>query len=271
MRPEGSIQPLLTTVSPPPTAAVLGVPLALIDYDRTLDWIDANVEAGDRGYICVCNVHAVMASNEDRELRQALLSSSMNVPDGQPLVWALKALGHSLGARVYGPELMARACARATSGNQRFYLYGGRNQGALVQLALNLRQRYPGVKLVGGYSPPHRLLTEEEEDAVTEEINRSRADVVWVGIGVPKQEKWMARMRNRLSTPVLVGVGAAFDFHAGLVPQAPSWIQEAGLEWAYRLAHEPRRLGRRYMRYNPRFLHAFATQLARHRRGDRVP
>src|SRR2546421_8460930 len=127
----------------------------------------------------------------------------MNVPDGQPLVWAINALGHSLAGRVYGPELMSRACARAAHNRQRFYLYGGRNQGALVQLALNLRHRYSGVKIVGGYSPPHRPLNDEERDAIIEEINHSRADVVWVGIGVPKQEKWMAEMRERLTAPVL--------------------------------------------------------------------
>ncbi|MBV9311879.1 MAG: WecB/TagA/CpsF family glycosyltransferase [Solirubrobacterales bacterium] len=228
------------------------------------------VEQRERGYVCVCNVHTVMASKEDAELRRALLLSSMNVPDGQPLVWAINALGYPLAGRVYGPELMSRACERAASTGQRFYLYGGRNQGALVQLALNLRQRYPGVKIVGGYSPPHRPLTLEEQDAVVEEINRSRADVVWVGIGVPKQEKWMAQMRPLLDSPLLVGVGAAFDFHAGLVAQAPNWIQEAGLEWAYRLAHEPRRLWRRYLRYNPRFLTSFAKQFAQHRRTHRA-
>ena len=143
--------------------------------------------------MCVCNVHTVMASGEDPELRAALLASSFNVPDGQPLVWAINSLGHSLAARVYGPELMARACAQAAVAAIASTSTAGRNQGALVQLALNLRQRYPGVKIVGGYSPPHRPLTTEEEDAVVEEINRSRADVVWVGIGVPKQEKWMAR------------------------------------------------------------------------------
>jgi N-acetylglucosaminyldiphosphoundecaprenol N-acetyl-beta-D-mannosaminyltransferase len=267
-RSEGSVQPLPIAPEPPPAVEVVGVDLALTDYERTLDWIDAAIESDDRGYICVCNVHAVMAAKEDHELREALRTSSINVPDGQPLVWAINALGYPLGQRVYGPELMARACERATGGGQRFYLYGGRNQGALVQLALNLRHRYPGVKIVGGYSPPHRPLTEEEAAAVADEINRAEADVVWVGIGVPKQEKWMARMRDRLDAPVLIGVGAAFDFHAGLVAQAPSWLQEAGLEWAYRLAHEPRRLWRRYMRYNPRFLGAFAGQLARHRRAS---
>jgi N-acetylglucosaminyldiphosphoundecaprenol N-acetyl-beta-D-mannosaminyltransferase len=267
MRPQGSIEPELTTPVPPPdTADVLGVPLALTDYDGAMDWIDAMVAARQRGYVCVCNVHTVMASAEDPALQSALMGSSVNVPDGQPLVWALNLLGNGLDDRVYGPELMARHCARAASSGQRLYLYGGRNQGALVQLALNLRQRYPGVRIVGGYSPPHRPLNPEERQAVIKEINGSRADVVWVGIGVPKQEKWMAEMRQDLDAPVLVGVGAAFDFHAGLVPQAPGWLQVSGLEWAYRLAHEPRRLWRRYTRYNPRFVGAFARQLRQHRR-----
>jgi N-acetylglucosaminyldiphosphoundecaprenol N-acetyl-beta-D-mannosaminyltransferase len=271
MQPESSVQTRLSPIRPPRTVSVLDIPLALTDYERTLDWIDQMVAARERGYVCVCNVHAVMAAGEDPELRSSLLSSSLNVPDGQPLVWAINALGHSLAGRVYGPELMSRSCARAADTQQRLYLYGGRNQGALVQLALNLRQRYPGVKIVGGYSPPHRLLDAEEQSAVVDEINGSRADVVWVGIGVPKQEKWMAMMRPRLEAPVLAGVGAAFDFHAGLVPQAPNWIQEAGLEWAYRLAHEPRRLWRRYLRYNPRFLSSFARQLVMHRRTERAP
>jgi N-acetylglucosaminyldiphosphoundecaprenol N-acetyl-beta-D-mannosaminyltransferase len=267
MRPHGSIERQLSTPPPPPeTVDLLGVPVGLTDYSSALDWIDGTIEANGRGYVCVCNVHAVMASEEDPELREALLGSSLNVPDGQPLVWAINALGHSLSARVYGPELMARHCARAAQSGQRIYLYGGRNQGALVQLALNLRQRYPGVRIVGGYSPPHRPLNPEERAAVIHEINSSRADIVWVGIGVPKQEKWMLEMRDQLRAPVLVGVGAAFDFHAGLVPQAPNWLQDSGLEWAYRLAHEPRRLWRRYLRYNPRFVYAFAEQLLRHRR-----
>jgi N-acetylglucosaminyldiphosphoundecaprenol N-acetyl-beta-D-mannosaminyltransferase len=266
MRPEGSVHPQPNPIEYPSTVDVLDVPLALTDYEGTLAWMDSMIEERSQGYVCVCNVHTVMASGEDPELRAALLASSVNVPDGQPLVWAMNSLGHSLPGRVYGPELMARACAHSATQGHRLYLYGGRNQGALVQLALNLRQRYPGVKIVGGYSPPHRPLTAEEEDAVVGEINRSRPDVVWVGIGVPKQEKWMARMRPRLEPPLLVGVGAAFDFHAGLVPQAPNWLQEAGLEWAYRLAHEPRRLWRRYLRYNPRFVSAFLRQLGSHRR-----
>ena len=270
MRPQGYVQPSPAAIDSPQTVDIVSVPLSLIDYRQTLDWIDAMVAERRRGYVCVCNVHTVMASGEDRQLRDALDSSSLNVPDGQPLVWALNALGHQLRDRVYGPELMSKACAAAADNGQRFYLYGGRNQGALVQLALNLRQRYPGIKIVGGYSPPHRPLTAEERAAVAEEINHSRADVVWVGIGVPKQEKWMAEMRPLLNAPVLIGVGAAFDFHAGLVPQAPNWIQESGLEWAYRLVHEPRRLWKRYLRYNPMFVGAFARQLSEERRAGEV-
>jgi N-acetylglucosaminyldiphosphoundecaprenol N-acetyl-beta-D-mannosaminyltransferase len=268
MRLESSLKSDPMPIEDPQTVEILETPLALTDYGRTIAWMDSIIEQRWRGYVCVCNVHTVMASTEDPELRSALMSSSMNVPDGQPLVWAINALGNSLAGRVYGPELMSRACAHAADTGHRYYLYGGRNQGALVQLALKLRQRYPGVRIVGGYAPPHRPLTDEEQNAVADEINRSRPDVVWVGIGVPKQEKWMAQMRDRLDAPVLVGVGAAFDFHAGLVPQAPNWLQEAGLEWAFRLAHEPRRLWRRYFRYNPRFIAAFARQLVGHRRDD---
>jgi N-acetylglucosaminyldiphosphoundecaprenol N-acetyl-beta-D-mannosaminyltransferase len=244
---------------------VLGIPLALTDYEKTLDWMDAAIAHRSKSYLCVAAVHTVMLCHEDEELRDAVLNSDFTVPDGQPLVWAMNALGHDLPSRVYGPELMERACARAAGTGVRMYLYGGRNQGALVQLALNLRQRFPGLQIVGGYSPPYRELTGEEEDAVAAEINRSRADIVWVGIGAPKQEKWMAKMRKRLDAPVLVGVGAAFDFHAGLVAQAPAWMQRVGLEWLFRLGTEPRRLWRRYARYNPLFVRGFARQYVRHR------
>jgi N-acetylglucosaminyldiphosphoundecaprenol N-acetyl-beta-D-mannosaminyltransferase len=245
---------------PPPSQDVLGIPLALTDYERTMDWIDATIVDGGTGYVCVAATHTVMACQEDPELRDAVLRSDLTVPDGQPLVWAMNALGHNLPNRVYGPELMARHCERAAATGSRLFLYGGRNQGALVQLTLNLRHRYPGLQIVGGHAPPFRALSDDEEASIVKEINASGADVVWVGIGVPKQEKWMAAMRPRLKAPVLVGVGAAFDFHAGLVPQAPAWMQASGMEWAYRLLREPRRLWRRYLRYNPRFVAGFARQ-----------
>jgi N-acetylglucosaminyldiphosphoundecaprenol N-acetyl-beta-D-mannosaminyltransferase len=252
----------------PRSVEVLGIPLALTDYEQTMDWMDAMVARRQRGYVCVAAVHTVMACQEDPDLRAAVLAGDLTVPDGQPLVWAMNALGHDLSHRVYGPELMNRYCARSAETGVRVYLYGGRNQGALVQLALNLRNRHPGLKIVGGYSPPFRALDAEEEDAIAEEINRSGADVVWVGIGVPKQEKWMAQMRDRLDAPLLIGVGAAFDFHAELIRQAPDWMQRAGLEWLFRLASEPRRLWRRYLRYNPLFVTGFTRQYIRHRRRE---
>jgi N-acetylglucosaminyldiphosphoundecaprenol N-acetyl-beta-D-mannosaminyltransferase len=249
---------------PPSTVDILGVPLALTDYDRTIEWMHAAIAVRARTYICVAAVHTVMACREDADLRAAVLGSDLTLPDGQPLVWAMNALGHDLSSRVYGPDLMARACERAAVTGARMFLYGGRDKDALVQLAGRLRERYPGLAIVGGYVPPFRPLTTEEEDAVIDEINGAKPDIVWVGIGVPKQEKWMAAMRERLEAPVLVGVGAAFDFHAGLVPQAPRWIQSVGLEWAYRLGQEPGRLWRRYLRYNPRFVIGFLRQWMRH-------
>jgi N-acetylglucosaminyldiphosphoundecaprenol N-acetyl-beta-D-mannosaminyltransferase len=251
----------------PDTVDVLGVPVSVVDYEGTLDWMDGMVAARAVGYICVAATHTVMVAHEDAETMNSVLGADLVVPDGQPLVWALRALGRRLPGRVYGPDLMLRHCERAAQNGTRIFLYGGRNQGALVQLTLNLRRQFPGLRVVGGVSPPFRDLEDDELDAVAAEINRSGADVVWVGIGVPKQEKWMAAMRHRLRAPVLVGVGAAFDFHAGLVPQAPSWMQSSGLEWAFRLAQEPRRLWKRYLRYNPRFVAGFARQLLRGRRG----
>ena len=241
-------------------APVLGVPLAVTDYDRTLDWIDAAVQLGAREYLCVAAVHTVMESREDDALRAAVDGAAFTVPDGQPLAWALRKLGHDIDARVYGPELMERACARAAQSGQRHYLYGGRDEKALAQLVANLLDRHPQLQLAGGYSPPFRPLGDAELDEIAARINAARPDVVWVGIGVPKQEKWMAEMRDRLDAPVLVGVGAAFDFHAGLVPQAPAWMQRRGLEWLFRLVQEPRRLWKRYARYNPLFVGAFARQ-----------
>ena len=251
-----------------PAQTVLGVPLALTDYGSTLDWIDASIAARRPGYICVAAVHTVMASQEDLELREAVLASDLTVPDGQPLVWAMNLLGHSLPSRVYGPDLFMHACARGAETGARFYLYGGREE-SLARLRDELPQRYPGLQIVGAHHAPFRELSAEEAAETAAAINASGADVVWVGLGVPLQEKWMASMRERLEAPVLVGVGAAFDFHAGVKKQAPNGLQRLGLEWAFRLWQEPRRLWRRYLHYNPRFVTGFARQYARHLRARR--
>jgi N-acetylglucosaminyldiphosphoundecaprenol N-acetyl-beta-D-mannosaminyltransferase len=155
---------------------------------------------------------------------------------------------------------MLRYSDRCAARGHRVWLYGGRDQGSLAQLALSMRRRHPGIRIVGGYSPPFRPLTRDEEDDLVAQINDARPDVLWVGIGVPKQEKWMAYMRDRLEVPVMCGVGAAFDFHAGRVPMAPRWMQERGLEWLYRAAQEPKRLLPRYLSTNPRFVASFARQ-----------
>ena len=210
-----------------------------------------------------------MSAREQPETAAAVRDATLAVPDGQPLVWALKALGHGDATRIYGPDLMAAFCARAAQRGIPVYLYGGRTPEALAMLQARLRERFPGLPIAGSFSPPFRPLSEREQVELAERIDSSGAAVVWVGVGQPKQERWMQEMRPRLSAPLLVGVGAAFDFHAGLVSQAPAWMQRAGLEWVYRLSREPRRLWRRYARYNPRFIAAFAAQYARHVRERR--
>jgi N-acetylglucosaminyldiphosphoundecaprenol N-acetyl-beta-D-mannosaminyltransferase len=257
-------QPAPQPPAPPPTAEVLGIPLAVSDYEHVLDWMWAVIRAGARACVTAAAVNLVMSAGEDCAARDAVLGATLAVPDGQPLVWALRALGNRSATRVYGPDLMAHACARAAVDGTPIFLYGGRTPQALAELQRRLRARFAGLHVAGAYWPPFRELSREEEHAVVEQINSSRAAIVWVGTGQPKQEKWMLRMRARLDAPLLVGVGAAFDFHAGLVPQAPPWMQRAGLEWSYRLAREPRRLWRRYARYNPLFLWAFARQYFRH-------
>jgi N-acetylglucosaminyldiphosphoundecaprenol N-acetyl-beta-D-mannosaminyltransferase len=230
-----------------------------------LDWMDAMVAQDARGYVTAAAVNLVMSAREDAQTRAAVLGATLAVPDGQPLVWALHALGHSRATRVYGPDLMASFCARAARAGTPMFLYGGRSEAALALLEARLRERYPGIQIVGGYSPPFRPLSAVERQQVIAAIDSSRASVVWVGIGQPKQEKWMLEMRPLLAAPLLVGVGAAFDFHAGLVSQAPGWMQRNGLEWLYRLSREPRRLWPRYVRYNPLFIACFFAQYLRHR------
>jgi N-acetylglucosaminyldiphosphoundecaprenol N-acetyl-beta-D-mannosaminyltransferase len=248
------------------TRSILGVPVAITDYAQTMELMDALVSSGKRGYVCAAPVHALMEAQDDAEMLEALRGSTLVVPDGMPIVWAANLLGESLHDRVYGPELMLRYSDRCAAQGHRVWLYGGRDQGSLVQLTDSMRRRHPGLKIVGGYSPPFRPLTSDEEHRLARQINDARPDVIWVGIGVPKQEKWMARMRDRLEVPVMCGVGAAFDFHAGRVPMAPRWMQDHGLEWVYRAAQEPKRLLPRYLSTNPRFVVSFARQYLAERR-----
>lgn len=247
---------------------LLGIPFALADYEGALRRIEQMARDGERGYLCCTSVHGLIESQSDPELAAALRGAHLNLPDGMPVVWALNLLsdGRPLRDRVYGPTLMERACEQAAAGGRAIYLYGGHDEGALRELKTALRRRSPSIEIAGAWSPPHRDLSTEEEREVAERIDASGAAIVWCGISTPRQEKWVARMRPLVEAPVLVSVGAAFDFLAGRVSQAPSWMQRRGLEWAYRLSREPRRLGPRYLRSNPAFVAAVWSQYLRERR-----
>jgi len=238
----------------------------VLDYDEACRRIESMAGDGEPGYVCHVAVNSLLNARRDPQVSEALRGATLTLPDGMPIVWALRSLGEEIEDRVYGPDLMLKLCGRRDAGGLRHFLYGGRDRDATVALAAALRERFPGISIVGSWTPPYRDLTAVEEAEVVELIDGSGADIVWVGTGSPRQEKWMARMQPRLSVPVMVGVGAAFDFHAGLVAQAPRWMQRRGLEWAYRLRREPRRLAPRYLRDNPAFLALWARQWLAERR-----
>jgi N-acetylglucosaminyldiphosphoundecaprenol N-acetyl-beta-D-mannosaminyltransferase len=251
--------------------SLLGVPVAMTDYSEAIEVMDGLIRYGERGYVCVAPVHSLIVAQDDPEMLAALRGATMVVPDGMPVVWAANLLGENLRDRVYGPELMLRYSDRCAARGHRVWLHGARDQGTLVQLTERMRRRHPGIRIVGAYAPPFRTLTAEEEDAIVRRINEAEPDVIWVGLGVPRQEKWMARMRARIEAPVMCGVGAAFDFHAGRVSMAPPWMQKRGLEWLYRISQEPRRLLPRYVKTNPRFVFSFARQYFAERRNASPP
>jgi N-acetylglucosaminyldiphosphoundecaprenol N-acetyl-beta-D-mannosaminyltransferase len=232
---------------------VLGVGISAINMDMALAEVTRWIADGEHRYVCVTGVHGVMESQRDAELLRIHNDSGLTTPDGMPMVWAGKKAGAGWMSRVYGPDLMLAVLERAAERGWKSFLYGG-NEGVADLLAGKLTARIPGVEIVGTHCPPFRPLTPEEDQAVVDMINASGAHLVWVGLSTPKQERWMAAHVGRLNAAALFGVGAAFDFHAGLVPQAPKWMQRNGLEWFYRLTKEPRRLWRRYVRNNPAFV-----------------
>lgn len=250
------------------TRELLGVGFSLADYDSALDRIEEMVRGGERGYVCLTSVHGLMESRRDLELAAILNAATLNLPDGMPVVWALNLLGDGerLRDRVYGPTLMEMASRRAAAAGIPVYLYGGHDDDALRELKTGLRRRAPEIEIAGAWSPPHRDLGDDEEAELAARIDESGAGIVWCGISTPRQERWVARMRPLVKAPVLVSVGAAFDFLAGRASQAPAWMQRRGLEWAYRLGREPRRLGPRYLRSNPAFVVAVAREYRSRRR-----
>ncbi len=237
---------------------MLGVGVSAINMELALAEIDRWVAAHEPDYVCVCTVHGVMDCQRFDDLKQIFNQAGLVTPDGMPLVW-LGGAKHPQVSRVYGPDLMLAEFARSQSTGHRHYLYGGLN-GTGDRLAARMRARFPGVEIVGVMEPPFAPLGDLASKDTAASINAAGPDVVWVGIGSPKQERWMARMRPLLDASVLIGVGAAFDFHSGAVRQAPRWMQRSGLEWLFRLVIDPRRLWRRYLIDNPWFVWALAMQ-----------
>lgn len=227
--------------------------------EQVLAWAD---DAAGR-YVCAANVHMTMETVDDPDYARVVNGADLVTPDGVPLVWALRALGVSRASRVYGPTLMLHVCALAAQRGVPVGFYGGHPE-ALEAMQRRLTANYPGLRVAYAFSPPFRALSEQEDAEQLATIRRSGTRILFVGLGCPKQERWMAARRDVLPL-VQLGVGAAFDFHAGRVRQAPPWLQAMGLEWAFRLAMEPRRLMRRYARHNPRFVGRFMTQLVRER------
>lgn len=257
---------------PLPRVDVLGVPVSAITMAQAVETMRTWIESGTPHYVCVTGVHGVMESVRDERLRMIHERAGLVTPDGMPLVWLARHAGHRYVERVYGPDLMLAACEASTRCGWRHFFYGG---GPLVaqQMAAQLQSRFPALNIVGVYSPPFRPMTADEDESLVRQINGTRPDIVWVGLSTPKQECWMAAHVGRLSAPVLVGVGAAFDFHAGVKRQAPRWMRQSGLEWAFRLLSEPRRLGPRYLVNNPAFVCRVAASWLRSphdRRGDRT-
>jgi N-acetylglucosaminyldiphosphoundecaprenol N-acetyl-beta-D-mannosaminyltransferase len=231
---------------------ILGVGVSAVNMDLALMAIDDWISRREAHFVCVRDVHGIVESQRSENLRLIHNTAGMVTPDGMPLVWLSHLKGYPAVDRVYGPDLLLAVCEYSLSRGYSHYFYGSDSEVPEL-LAKNLQSRFPGLKVVGTYSPPFRALTAEEDCQVIARINSAHPDIVWVGLSTPKQEYWMAEHIGRLSTPVLIGIGAAFDFHAGIKKQAPRWIQRRGLEWLFRLGSEPRRLWRRYLIDNPLF------------------
>ena len=250
---------------------VLGVGISPVNLDTAEDLIFNAIDSGQQGYVGVTGVHGVSEAQNDSKFKDILNNTFINTPDGMPMVWYARLYGFEKVSRVYGPDLMLNICARSVDRKVKHFFYGG-GEGVADLLKEKLEKKFPGIEIVGTYTPPFRPLTNDEEIEVRNLINNSGAHCVWVGLSTPKQEKFMSGFLNRFGAnesgdsslkgpKVFFGVGAAFDFHAGLIPQAPNWMQQSGLEWLYRLYKEPKRLWKRYLKNNPLFLFRALLQI----------
>ncbi len=240
-------------------ASVLGTPIDIITWDGALSQLNAWVTNHESRYVCICNVHSVVTASQDAEFGRVVREADMATPDGAPVAWMMRKLGHAGQQRINGPDLMWKYCEQVQSSDESVFFYGSTEE-TLEILKAKLLAAFPRLKIAGVISPPFRKLTAEEDDAIVAQINASGAGTVWVSLGCPKQEMWMAAHRGRINA-VMVGVGAAFDYHAGTIKRAPKWMQNNGLEWFYRLVSEPRRLWKRYLVTNTLFVIGAARQL----------
>lgn len=240
---------------------ILGVGLSALNLDSALVAISGALATKTKGYVCVTGVHGVMEAQSDPALRGILNHAFLNTPDGMPMVWAGKLRGFRDMDRVYGPDLMHLVCDWSRQQNYTHFLYGGAD-GVAPELKRRLEEKFPGLKIVGTYTPPFRALNATEEAELIRTVGELKPDILWVGLSTPKQERFMAQYGPKLAATLMFGVGAAFDFHAGRVRQAPRWMQRSGLEWLFRLGCEPRRLWKRYLKNNPVFAWKIFWQLA---------
>lgn len=241
------------------TFSVFDSPIDVVDWNSAIARIKGWASARESRYVCICNVHSVVTATSDDEFATVVRDADMATPDGAPVAWLISRQTSRKQERINGPDLMWRYISQAASEGGSIFLYGA-TESTLLTLRSRLAAEFPQVKVAGVYSPPFRPLTTEEDEGVVEMINASGATTVWVSLGCPKQEKWMAAHRGRIRA-VMIGVGAAFDYHAGTIQRAPLWMQRNGLEWLHRLASEPRRLWKRYLVTNTLFIVLSVRQL----------
>jgi N-acetylglucosaminyldiphosphoundecaprenol N-acetyl-beta-D-mannosaminyltransferase len=259
----------MTAITAPPPRAVasestnvLEIQVSAIDMPAAVRTIEGWIEHDTPSYVCICTVHTVMECQRDPALRDAVNAAGLRTPDGMPLVWLSHRAGHRNVSRVYGPDLMLELARRSSETGHRHFFYGGA-PGVADALARRLEDRFPGLNVAGTDCPPMLSVGALESEETIRKINDSGADIVWVGLGTPKQDWWVANHRPLLTAPVLIAVGAAFDFHTGRVRQAPAWMQDRGLEWLFRLGQDPKRLWRRYTVDNGEFVLKLGLRLSR--------
>lgn len=243
-----------------PRVNILGVGVTAMDMPQAVRMATSAVSQGRKGYVCVTGVHGIMEAQKDPKFREILNHSLLTTPDGMPTVWVGRMNGFSNMRRVYGPDFMLDVCAASVEPGYTHFLYGG-VEGVAEQLKAELTRKFPGLKIVGTYTPPFRPLNAEENADLQSQVAALRPDFFWVGLSTPKQERFMAEYLPKLDTRVMVGVGAAFDMHTGRATDSPDWVKSAGLQWLHRLLQEPSRLWKRYLINNPIFIYKMTSQL----------